>query len=214
MILNEIFEQIESHAFNARLDVASGFKVFMMGLKDEVILQTLIETIYKSFDKRQTTYQRMMALVDDNPNPETMHPYDASIAGYLYALEQVSSDEIRSTIDTILATPNLWWAKRLAQYIQEDLTSNNYNNAHWSQAIVWNFSNNMTANSIRECTFFEVAREFSVGFSNQDHLTSNQQIFADIIFDHKNNSEKTLQENQITLRGIAYENTSTLKGVS
>jgi hypothetical protein len=122
MNLSDILQQIESRNFSANLNVASGLSVVRLGLKNDTIVQQLISDLQQSPDHQREVFQRVLALLKANDQPDYAHPYDAALAAYLYALNQVNADLTQQAIRHILQTPKLWWARRLATHIQESLT--------------------------------------------------------------------------------------------
>jgi hypothetical protein len=46
--------------------------------------------------------QRLLSLLGKNPHPDHLHPYDAALAAYLYALNQVDPDSAQRAVDSLL----------------------------------------------------------------------------------------------------------------
>ena len=122
MNLHDLTEHIESVRFDVELSLASGFSVLRMILEEHETLRALVNMLRDNPQDSQRILSRIEKLLSDNPKPEFAHPHDSALTGYLYALNQVNSDLAQTAIEKILQTPNLWWARRLAEHIQvEDI---------------------------------------------------------------------------------------------
>ena len=119
MQLLELFDEIESPRFSAQLSVVSGFSVLQLALRDSDTLKQLIDVLQGSAHNQQKTFEQLVMLLSDNPNPNSMHVHDEAITAYLYVLSLVDTQSTQSAIALILQTTNLWWARRLANHIQE-----------------------------------------------------------------------------------------------
>lgn len=132
MKLLELMQNIESSKFSAHLNVVSGFSVLQLALKHDETLRAAIEELQKSPQGKKQILDRLIELLDLNDHPEYAHPYDAAITSYLYVLSQTDNELADQAIEHILQTPRLWWASKLAKYLQENiatkLTVVNYGN--------------------------------------------------------------------------------------
>jgi hypothetical protein len=116
---SDLFEQIESQRFAAYMNLASGFSVFQLALRENEALAQLAVVLVQSPQDAQAVLQRLLDLLKANEQPEYAHPYDAAIAGYLYVISRADPSLAKRAIEGVLATPQLWWARRLAQQLQE-----------------------------------------------------------------------------------------------
>ena len=121
MELLELFDEIESPRFAVQLSVVSGFAVLQMALRDSDTLKQLIDALQGSAHNQQKTFEQLVMLLSDNPNPNTMHVHDEAITAYLYVLSLVDTQSTQSAIAQVLQTSNLWWAHRFAESIQKTM---------------------------------------------------------------------------------------------
>ena len=125
MNLSEILEAIDGPGFDALLNAASGFAVLRLALEEHEVVQALILLLKQEPPSQGLVFEHLLALLPQNDQPEYAHPYDAALAGYLYALSQSDSPFTRQAIEAIWSTPRLWWSARLAQHLQEVADSGN-----------------------------------------------------------------------------------------
>jgi hypothetical protein len=121
MNLQSLFEQIEGIEFATGIDILSGFKILLHTLNEDNTLLALTEELEQYPEQKQNVFQRIQLLLEENEQPEFMHPYDAALAGYLHVLSRVDIPLTHKAIEAILQTPQLWWSRRLAQHLQEQL---------------------------------------------------------------------------------------------
>lgn len=119
MTLDTLFDQIEGIQFSAFMNVASGFRVFQAMLAEDETEGSLVRHLQKHPEDRRKVFERLTALLDANDQPEYAHPYDAALAGYLYALNMTDPILAIWAARFVLKTPKLWWAKKLAGQILE-----------------------------------------------------------------------------------------------
>lgn len=116
--LQAYFDDIESVRFSAYMNAASGLSVLRRGFADDETLASLIQEMQTSPHTQSAIFDRINTLLSKNPDLNLLHPHDVVIAAYLYVLNQASSDYTQQAIDQIVDTPNLFWAYRLADHIQ------------------------------------------------------------------------------------------------
>jgi hypothetical protein len=115
----DLFAEVESQRFAANFRILSGFRVFQLALQADATLAQLSTALAQSPQDAQAVLQRLLDLLKANEQPEYAHPYDAAIAGYLYVISRADPSLTKRAIEGVLATPQLWWARRLAQQLQE-----------------------------------------------------------------------------------------------
>ncbi len=119
MTLSELMEQIEGRRFDAYLNAASGLSVLRMALEDSPFLRDLIAELQAHPENAQRVSQRISDLLKTADQPD--YSFDAALAAYLFALSRVDSALTHKAIEAILQTPQLWWARRLAQHLQTQI---------------------------------------------------------------------------------------------
>jgi hypothetical protein len=115
MNLNDVFSQIESPVFAARLSVVSGFSRFYDALSTDETAKALGDLLLHMPNDAVILFTRLNDLLTKNREPDFAHPYDVAIAAYLFALARVDQNLTAIAAQKIIHTPRLWWAKRMAE---------------------------------------------------------------------------------------------------
>lgn len=118
MSLNNLFVEIESYGFAARLNAASGLKTFLRAASSEGSVDKLL---YKMDDieNRSLVLLRMMDLVRLKPDPRYENPKDTALAVYLWVLKIKDMNLAEIGAEAILSVPQCWWAARISRHILE-----------------------------------------------------------------------------------------------
>lgn len=111
-----LLREIEGHPFSARVNVASGFPIFIQGL---LLEDSVTELISESADREVAlrVLRRVVSLSLMATDPQYENPFDASLAAYLWVLFSRHRDLARIGAESILRSPNLWWSKRVRDLI-------------------------------------------------------------------------------------------------
>lgn len=117
MNFENIFSEIESLESASQLNVASGFRVFREILEIQPTSQELIEIINSVPSYSQNVFNRFLELIDANASPGYAHSEDVALATYLYILSQTNQHLAIQAVHQALNTPQLWWARLMAVYI-------------------------------------------------------------------------------------------------
>jgi hypothetical protein len=116
--MDEIFQIIESTAFEARLGIASGFTLFEKILKDEPAIQVLLEV---PAEKIHFVHSRLLSLVVKEYNNRIYsNPYDTAMAAYLWVLSKRDPKLARDVIEYILPMRDLWWSMLLTKHLAKE----------------------------------------------------------------------------------------------
>jgi hypothetical protein len=132
MILTTLFEQIESNTFAARVNIASGFRVFRRAMAEDENINALISYTMQYPNQGQDVYQRLVSLLTAHDNPQYMHRYDSAVAGYLYALSITHPSLAISAAQQVIQTPKLWWALKTAKYLLDILPKTETKRLSWT----------------------------------------------------------------------------------
>jgi hypothetical protein len=119
MTLGKLIDEVESLHYSLGLTVLSGFSTVLSTLQRDETTQNLIAIISQSPENKQEVFERMMQVLMRNDQPQYMHLHDPALTGYLYALNQADAELGRLAARRFMFTPNLFWARRLAQHILE-----------------------------------------------------------------------------------------------
>jgi hypothetical protein len=118
MSLAELFSAIESPQFGLKLTASSGFSVVKMVLGSDETVQQLIDELRVSPETSKHVYEHLLTLLADNDEPEFMHEHDEALTAYLFVLSKSNTELTSQAVDKAIHTPNLWWARRLAEELQ------------------------------------------------------------------------------------------------
>lgn len=118
MKLHDLFEYVESDRFSAFINAASGLSVVLLEFDNNAAVQTFIKRL--TSDSEKAAYDRLVFLAGAMAPDQVEHPRDAALAAYLYVLNKSNSNTAQQAIEHILQTPNLWWARRLAQHYKQE----------------------------------------------------------------------------------------------
>jgi hypothetical protein len=119
MTLGKLIDEVESLQYSLGLTVLSGFSTVLSALRHDEPTQSLIAVISQSPENKQEVFERMMQVLMRNDQPQYMHPHDPALTGYLYAIHQIDPELGQLAARRFMFTPNLFWARRLAQHILE-----------------------------------------------------------------------------------------------
>lgn len=117
MSLRGLFKEIESPQFAAYLSVLSGFSSVERALEDHETLKQLVNELTNSPVAQDRVVNRIARLLKHEVSPDVEHPDEAAITAYLFALTRTDSNRAMSVARQVVALPNLWWARHLAEMI-------------------------------------------------------------------------------------------------
>jgi hypothetical protein len=117
--MNELFEPIESDAFDLDYSAISGLQILMLGLADDGRVQALITAMSRSANVQTQVYQRFLALLQNAFQPGHRHRYDFALSAYLYALHQTAPDLAPTAAAHAVRVPEAWWTGRVARALAE-----------------------------------------------------------------------------------------------
>ncbi len=123
--LSSLVAYLESAEFDAAMNLFSGFRSFYAALRDNSQVAELVKLIEQSDEARQSLITRIQVLLDEgDANLDYANPHDATLAAYLYVLEQGKHGLLRETLEYLAQLPTLWWARRVAdELLQQRLAA-------------------------------------------------------------------------------------------
>lgn len=113
--LSDILEKLESNDFNAEMSVFSGFNSFFSAIQRHPVVEALVTQVASSPEAENELAMHMMRLLQSNEDVEYAHPYDVTLACYLYALGHIKSRYFRIVSGEILTNYQLVWARKLVE---------------------------------------------------------------------------------------------------
>jgi len=114
--MDRFFEDIESHEFAARVNVASNLVTFLRGARSQVS----VIGIFEELEKEEKLFQVLTRLIDlskKTVDPRYENPWDTALAVYLWLVSLKSTKAASLGAQFILQSPQCWWAERIARSI-------------------------------------------------------------------------------------------------
>ncbi len=114
MSLQNLFKEIESFEFGARVGVASGFRTFGSIVCNQNEVKQLRDCIEDGSAYRKL-WERAVEICNRPIDQNYENPWDISIAVYLTIIQDYNPDEGQILAEIIVeGTPNLFWARKVA----------------------------------------------------------------------------------------------------
>ncbi len=138
MHLDALLRESESAEIASEINIASGFRPFLDTLVHLRVIKPLVNELRHSPTNKEVMYSRLMVLLTEQDDPGYAHPYDPAIAVYLYVLYCVDENLALKVAAQFSADPQLWWSRRLANYIIESRIRNQVKVETQSQSMTRN----------------------------------------------------------------------------
>jgi hypothetical protein len=116
MIIREAMQEIESHEFAARLNVASDFRTFIQAAKSQEAVLTLWQEL-DSPEKCQQVLYRVFELSRQRVDPRYENPWDTALAVYVWLISSKDLDLARMAAEVAAQAPQCWWATKISRHI-------------------------------------------------------------------------------------------------
>jgi hypothetical protein len=116
MTLDEVMKEIESHAFAARVNVASDLRTFLRAAQAERSVNDLLEEL-DSPEKRPAVLSKIYELTQRQVDPRYENPWDTALAVYVWAMSVRDSDLATIAAEAAAQAPQCWWAAKLSRKI-------------------------------------------------------------------------------------------------
>jgi len=127
MTFKEALKEIESHAFAARLGVASDLKTFLRAAWNQVELIVLLNEL-RNEDIQRLLLLRAINLSQEKVDPRFENPSDTALALYVWAAYMKNNDLGKILAQAVTRAPQCWWAKLISrQIILDNPVFNNEN---------------------------------------------------------------------------------------
>ena len=116
MTLRDAIKEIESHDLAARLNLGSDFRTFLRAAQQEESIQFLMQKL--AFPEvHNEVIGRVLEIAKQRFDPRYECPWDTAFAVYLLLLDIRCSDSAKLVAQQILQTPQIWWARSVANRI-------------------------------------------------------------------------------------------------
>lgn len=119
MNLQDIFREIESVEFSAYLSVVSGLRPFWMAISEQEVVHNLIKAL-KSYENVKEVVLRIYQLSQEEFDTRFSNPKDKALAVYMWVLSLTSPGVSKMVANTVLDTPQIWWARKVTDKILAD----------------------------------------------------------------------------------------------
>ncbi len=119
MIPQSLRNQIESHEFSARVNVASSDTVFARALAAERAVQDLLRASQGNDEHAKEILARIWKLSSLVVDSKFEHPFDSALAAYLWVLSWTHPQLASVAASAVLEAANCWWARRVAERLAE-----------------------------------------------------------------------------------------------
>jgi hypothetical protein len=116
-MIAELFEKVESPAFSAAVNIASGYRHFMECLEAMPELRELRSQLAQP-EHAIKLLARVYELATREVEEEYENRWDVALAAYVLVLRDVSSDLARLAAKKIAVAKNCWWAFQVAETIR------------------------------------------------------------------------------------------------
>lgn len=115
-MVRELFDQIESNETAARVNVASGFKLFLRALTS-LPPYLRLQSLSEKRENSQEVLTRILKLTEVRIDTKFGNPFDTSLVAYLLILRSTYPDFALIGAEAVSRTQNCWWASRVAEEI-------------------------------------------------------------------------------------------------
>jgi hypothetical protein len=110
----QVFREIESHDFAARLGFANDDAMLFDLAASESQVKSLTEALKQSPTNAISLLQRIIRLVQEEDDIRYRNSRDTAMAVYIAALSAANPALARLAAAEVLANPRLWWARKAA----------------------------------------------------------------------------------------------------
>jgi len=121
--IENLFSEIESADFYSNLVFINKFNSLLIFLESNSTVEELIDFIRSDETYLDLAKERITKLWNFDCDENKLHPYDYSIAIYIYIIFRAYKDEIKPVLEFIYKNrlKNLWWTYEMYNYILKNL---------------------------------------------------------------------------------------------
>lgn len=116
MTLKEATQEIESHEFVARVNVASDFRTFLRAVAEQKVIHVLSQELAAS-ENRQYVLNRVLELSRRKVDLRYENPWDTALTAYVWLLNVKDWDLAKIAAEAAARAPQCWWATKMAHHI-------------------------------------------------------------------------------------------------
>ena len=116
----ELFRCAESRDTAVEVSVASGFRVFQIGVRRLSVTAQLLGQAHGNPKYQRMIAARIAALVEQQIDLRYLHPHDIPLAIYLWVLHRLDEHLARTAAIVVLHARNCSWARSMAERILTD----------------------------------------------------------------------------------------------
>jgi hypothetical protein len=120
--LNKLFAHIEGASFTSSAYILNTLASFTLYAENSPEYQNALESsLSHPTESSEYIYQRIERLLGTEDDGTYMHPYDASIAAYLYLISKLSTAFYAKKVKDLSLPQNTWWSKQMHAIISNSL---------------------------------------------------------------------------------------------
>jgi hypothetical protein len=113
MPLDEVMNEIESHEFAGRVNVASDLRTFLRAARAEPSVNGLLQEL-DSPEKRPAVVNRVFELARRQIDPRYENPSDTPLAIYVWSMSLKDMGLATIAAERAAQAPQCWWAAQLS----------------------------------------------------------------------------------------------------
>lgn len=120
--LNKLFAHIEGTSFTSSAYILNTLASFTLYAENSAEYQNALESsLSHPNESSKYIYERIENLLTIDDDGTYMHPYDASIAVYLYLISKLSTVFYAKKVKDLTLPQNTWWSKQMHLIISSSL---------------------------------------------------------------------------------------------
>lgn len=115
--LDVVIDEIKSLAFDVRLNMASGFRLFLEAASEEQAVQELLSVLRESSEAGEEVLGQLNDLASLNVDSRYQNPHDTALTVLLWLIYFAAPKYQAYAAGLVLRAPQCWYAERLARSI-------------------------------------------------------------------------------------------------
>ncbi len=118
-LLAETLREVESHAFAARVNVASDLRTFFEAARREPAVEALTRDLGTTA-ARAAVAARAVELARQKVDPRYENPWDVALAMYLWLMSMSDLQLAGLMAEAVAWAPQCWWARKVARAVSPE----------------------------------------------------------------------------------------------
>lgn len=118
MTFEEAIQDIKSHDFAARVNIASDFRTFLSLVENQEPFQSMVREMSSEINHRRILLE-VLKISRQQVDSRYENPWDSAIAAFLEALRLKSHELALLAAEIAAQAPQCWWARKVADVVLE-----------------------------------------------------------------------------------------------